>query len=621
MCGICGAWRSDHPELDASLRASMTAMTHRGPDGDGLYTAPGIAIGMRRLAVIDVEGGHQPVWNERRDIAVIMNGEVYNHVELLEQARARGHTLASRSDTEAVVHLYEDLGTGVVDALRGMFAIAIVDQPRNRLVLFRDRFGKKPLYLTRTATGGLLFASELKALLPLMRAAGITPEIDPTAIYDYLSMGAVPQPGTAYRGVHTLPAGHRLIADEQGVREERYWSAPFEPKLQLSYVEAQARVRQEVGEAVRIRLRSDVPLGVFLSGGIDSTVVAFEATRHLGDTLQTFTIATDDPDVDESAVAARTAERFGIANTVLRLDVDPVRDLTTLVHQYDQPFADPSAIPSLRVAALARQHVTVVLNGDGGDELFGGYRRYVAAAYQDALGWLPTGAAAAMAKWLGGRSGGRRSALGFAARGLRGLGMPPALRYLAWTSDMLVDSDKRPAWRAGPTPRPTEDLVLATLDPRLPALDRQVAAEIALNLVSALLVKMDIATSAASLEGRSPFLDHRVADVALRLPARYRVRGRRTKAVLRDAYADALPSEVFRGAKRGFEVPLATWLAGAWRPLINDTVAAPDARIRAYLDDELISRATTAGGLANRNAAYVTYALLVLELWLRSGQP
>ena len=580
--------------------------------------APGVAVGMRRLAVIDVEGGHQPVWNERRDIAVVMNGEVYNYVELLQQARARGHTLASRSDTEAVVHLYEDLEVEAVGALRGMFAIAIVDHQRRRLVLFRDRFGKKPLYLARTPSEGLLFASELKALLPLMRQAGITPEIDRTAIYDFLSLGAVPQPTTAYLGVRALPPGHRLIADDDGIREERYWSATFEPKLRLSYAEAQERVRQEVADAVRIRLRSDVPLGVFLSGGIDSSVVAYEATRHVGDTLQTFTIGTDDPVGDESAVAARTAGQLGVSNTVLRLDVDPLRDLSTLVQQYDQPFADPSAIPSLRVASLARQHVTVALNGDGGDELFGGYRRYVAARHAGAIDWIPRSWAELLAQRLVERGAARRSALGFAARWLRGVGMPPAQRYLAWTSDMLVDADKRPAWKAGSSPRATEDVVNATLDARLSPLDRQIAAEIELNLLSALLVKMDIATAAASLEGRSPFLDHELADVALRLPAGYRVRAQRTKAVLRDAYAHVLPTEVLHGTKRGFEVPLAAWLAGPWRPLVQDALGSPDARVRGFLDDDLIAKALAGDGFRERNAAYVTYALLVLELWLRS---
>ena len=305
---------------------------------------------------------------------------------------------------------------------------------------------------------------------------------------------------------------------------------------------------------------------------------------------------------------------------MLRLDVDPLRDLTALVRQYDQPFADPSAIPSLRVSKLAREHVTVVLNGDGGDELFGGYRRYVAAHAAARLGWVPRGAAGWLAARLGsGRA--RRSTLGFAARALRGLAQTPEERYLVWTADMLRDADKRPAWRKGGTPRATEALVAQVLDADLRGLDRQVAAELKLNLPSSLLVKMDIATSAASLEGRSPFMDQEVAALAFRLPAAYRVRGRRTKAILRDAYATHLPQEVATGAKRGFEIPLASWLANEWRPLVVDTLGAPNARVHGYVDRALVERAAAPGGFADRNAAYVTYGFLVLELWLRSLEP
>lgn len=616
MCGIGGAWRVATPDLEPALQAALAALRHRGPDGQGLHVEPGVALGMRRLAIIDVAGGQQPLWNETDDVGVVLNGEIYTYVELLQRLAAAGHRLRTRSDTETLVHLYEDEGDAFVHALRGMFAFALFDRPRRRLLLGRDRFGKKPLYYARTPGGGLVYASELKALRPLLAAAGVAVEVDDQAIYDFLSLGAVPQPRTAFRGVRALPPGTLLVADDEGVREERYWTPAFEPKLQLGYGEAQARVRDAVAEAVRIRLRSDVPLGAFLSGGVDSTIVAFEAARAVGGTLRTFTVGSDDPAVDESAVAARTAGRLGVQHTLLRLDVDPLRDLAALVRQYDQPFADPSAIPSLAVSRAAREHVTVVLNGDGGDELFGGYRRYVAARATEALGWVPAPAAA----WLGARlaGGARRSAAGFAARLLRGLALPPEERYLVWTGDMLRDADKRPAWRRPGTPVATEALVATALASGLRGLDRQVAAEVALNLPSALLVKMDVATSAASLEGRSPFLDQEVAALALRLPAAYRVRGRRTKAILRDAYADALGDEVARGAKRGFEVPLARWLAHDWRDVVGDTLGAPDARVLGYVDPALVARARAADGFPDRNRAYVAYAFLVLELWLRS---
>lgn len=618
MCGIGGAWRVEAPGVDEALGASLASLRHRGPDGEGRHVEPGVALGMRRLAIIDVEGGQQPVWNESGDVGVVLNGEIYTYVELLRSLAAAGHRLRTRSDTETLVHLYEDEGLGFVGSLRGMFSFALFDRPRRRLVLGRDRFGKKPLYYARTPSGGLVFASELKALRPLMEVAGLPVAIDDQAIYDFLSLGAVPQPLTAFRGVRALPPGTLLVVDDEGLREERYWRPSFAPKLDLSYRDAQSAVRGALAEAVRIRLRSDVPLGTFLSGGIDSTIVAYEAAREVGDTLRTFTVASDDPEVDESAVAARTAARYGVRHTVLRLDVDPRRDLAYLVRQYDQPFADPSAIPSLAVSRAAREHVIVVLNGDGGDELFGGYRRYVAARASEALAWVPRGLASWAAARLAGAGGARRSAAGFGARLLRGLSLSPEERYLAWTSDMLRDADKRPAWRRPEAPRATEARVAEALAADLRGLDRQVAAELDLNLPSALLVKMDIATSAASLEGRSPFLDQEVAALALRLPPAHRVRGRRTKAILRDAYADVLPDEVQHGAKRGFEVPLATWLARDWRDLVGDALGASDARVLGYVDRAVVDRARAPHERHDRNHAYVLYAFLVLELWLRS---
>ncbi|HZW28832.1 MAG TPA: asparagine synthase (glutamine-hydrolyzing) [Trueperaceae bacterium] len=616
MCGICGAWGSELTGGAALLEPALRAIEHRGPDGQGVHAEPGVALGMRRLSIIDVEGGQQPVWNETRDVCVVLNGEVYNYLELFEACRANGHELRTRSDTEAIVHLYEDDPEGFATRLRGMFALALFDRRRGRLVLARDRFGKKPLYYTTTPSNVLLFASELKALVPLMRAHGMAPCVEPQAIYDYLSLGSVPQPTTIYRGVCALPPGHLLVADDEGRRVQEYWRPRFEPSFAGSYEEAQAAVRAKVREAVRLRLRSDVPLGTFLSAGVDSSIVTHEAAQEVGEGLRTFTVASEDPALDESGVAAASAARLGVENTVLHLDIDPLHDLDHLVRVYDQPFADPSAIPSLRVSRAAREHVKVVLNGDGGDELFGGYRRHVAAQALAGMGWVPRPVAGNLARLLSPARHTRRSPLGLAGRMLRGLAASDAERYLTWTSDMLLDADKRPAWRGAM--RPTEELVGAHIDPRLRGLDQQVAADLRLNLLSSLLVKMDMATSANSLEGRSPLLDHELAELALRLPANYRVREGRPKAILRDAYAGVLNPEVVTGKKRGFEVPLATWLAGPWRELLHDTLGAPDARTLAFVDGALLRRVLEPESFRDRNKAYVSYSFLVLELWLRS---
>ena len=615
MCGIVGALHVDG-FMPEALRRALTAIRHRGPDSQGEFSTHRVALGMRRLAVIDVAGGQQPVFNEDRTIAVVFNGEIYNYRELLADLRKRGHVFRSESDTETLVHLYEEWGSDMCSRLRGMFAFAIWDETQGRLLLARDRFGKKPLYLSHLGNGGIVFASELKALRPLLQAAAIPERINPRAIYDYLSLGCIPQPETIYDGVEALAPGQWLSVTRAGCEAGAYWQLEGTEDAQPpSYESAQARTRELVAEAVRIRLRSDVPLGLFLSGGLDSSVVAYEAARILGSDLQTYTIAMADGGLDESQMAARTARALGVRNQVLPLNVVPIQELFSLVQHFDQPYADSSAIASVSVARLARQHVTVVLNGDGGDEVFGGYRRYVAASWHQALRFIPPVLAAAAAALCSSVSAERRSPLGFAARFLRGLPMPIEQRYLHWTNDLLKEDLKRQHWR-GPAVRPTEQW-LATLVPRrTTSLKQQMLMDMRVNLLSDLLVKMDMATMAASVEGRSPLLDHTLAEFTQTLPDRYLVRGNRTKCLLRDAYADRLPVEVLQGPKRGFEVPLGRWLSGPLRPLVHDLLGRPNAFVRDWVDGAYIDRLLSVPFLKTCNRDALVYALLVLEIWI-----
>ena len=624
MCGIAGFWSEDE-RVAAALPRALAALVHRGPDDEGCLRSAPVALGMRRLSIVDIEGGRQPIANEDGSVAVVGNGEIYDFVELRRELEGRGHRFRTRSDVEVIVHLYEEEGPELCARLGGMFAFALWDARRRRLLLARDRFGKKPLYWARTPDGGLAFASELKGLLPLLEAGGGRPGLRDQAIYDFLSVGSVPQPDTVYEGVQCLPPAARLVFSGGEPEVVRYWSLPSpDPTGEApTYRRALGTTRELLSEAVRIRLRSDVPLGVFLSGGLDSGVVAREAVRHAGPGLQAFTISVGDPDLDEAALAARTARRLGLEHRVLPLTVSPRDELERLVRHFDQPFADPSAIPSLAVARLAREHVKVVLNGDGGDEVFGGYRRYLAARRADLLhGVLPPAAAlAALARWLAPAAGSpaRRSARGFASRFLRGLALPPGAAYLAWTTDMLLEPDKRPAWLAGPV-RPTEEAVAALLPRQGGHLARMRAGDRAINLPSDLLVKMDMATMAASLEARSPLLDHRLAEHVARLPAGYLIRRGRLKALLRDAYAGELPPEVLHGPKRGFEIPLERWLREDLREVVLDTVGSPTARVRSYLAGGLVDGILGGRAFPDRNRGYLIYALLVLELWLRGRQ-
>jgi len=625
MCGIVGSW-TPRPLDPQSRDRALGSIVHRGPDDEGRLVCGGVFLGIRRLAVIDLEGGRQPLFNETRSCAVVMNGEIYNYRELATSLKSAGHEFSSDSDTEVAVHLYEDHGEDMAKPLRGMFALAIWDRRRRRLLLARDRFGKKPLYYARTPDGGLVFASELKALRPLLESAGGRFELRPQAISDYLSLGSVPQPETVFEGVGMVPAGHVMTFDGQKLESRRYWSLDDfratrrSTGRRIGYGEALERTRELVRESVKIRLRSDVPLGVFLSGGVDSSIIAHEASAVGDGNLQTFTIGVDDPRYDESDVARRTAQSLGLRHTVLPLQVTPCETLLELVRHYDQPFSDPSAIPSLAVSQLARQHVTVVLNGDGGDEIFAGYRRHLAAHLAGSLESLPRGwvhgLAGGVAAVLGRMAGRRRSRMGFAARWFRGLGLEPSARYLTWTADKLQEEDKKAAW-CGPPVRSTEEWLDRIRPAGLGALDTQAATDIRVNMLSGLLVKMDMATMAYSLEARSPLLDHRLAEFVVSLPAVHRLRGWRLKSLLRDGWRDRLSDEVIGGKKRGFEIPLESWLDGALREPLMDTVGSDSARVRNYLDGSLIDGLLEGGALSDRNRPTLLYSLLVLELWLR----
>ena len=612
MCGISG-YVGAQPSDGIDLRASLATIRHRGPDERGLHESFGAALGMARLAVIDLSMGHQPIYNEDGSVVVVFNGEIYNYRELRAVLIANGHKFVSDGDTEVLVHLYEEHKEGMLPLLQGMFAFAIYDIRDRSLFLARDRFGKKPLYYQRLEDG-FAFSSELKGLRPLVRSHGVSWSVNHQAVSHYLSLGVVPQPLTIFKDVYAVPAGSWLRVRPPEFQMATYWSTQFTPKLDITFAEAVEETQRLVGESVRLRLRSDVPLGVFLSGGLDSSVIAYEAAQTVGGDLPAFTVSTG-AGLDESEIARDTAARLGIQHHVLPLKLDPVEGLEQVVAHYDQPFADPSAIPSLQIAKLARAHVTVVLNGDGGDEVFAGYRRHVAALQYGRARAIPRVVPRGVAGLLGAYSPNRRSKVGLAARFARGLALSPEERYLAWSSDMFRDADKRVHWK-GEAVEPTENLIALTERANLGRLDQQMATDIDVNLLSDLLVKMDMACMAHSLEARSPFLDHTVAEFAWRLPDGFKVRRGIGKYVLREAYRSSLSDSVIGGAKRGFEIPLRQWLASDLKDQVYDTLGSASARVLDYLDSDVVTDVLNPDKFADRNRPYLVYALLVLELWL-----
>ncbi len=616
MCGIAGTW-SPRLEVHRRLAAALEKMRHRGPDDRVVADGNPVSLAMCRLAIIDVAGGRQPAYSQDGSVAVVCNGEIYNYVELRSRLESAGHVFRSHSDTEVIPHLYQLHGDACVDDMLGMWGFAAWDERARRLLLSRDRLGKKPLYYA-TAPGELFFASELKALRVLLDAAGVTPVLDDRAIYDYLSLGYVPQPGTVFSNVRCVPPGANVVFDGERVSIRQYWSLPQDDSPRpVSVRAAAAEFRDLVGEATRIRLRSDVPVGIFLSGGIDSSIVAFEAARGAPD-LHAFTVSMPDRAIDETGRASAVARRLGLRHTILPLRMNPVPDVLFMAEHCDQPFYDSSFIASRAVSRLAREHVTVVLNGDGGDEVLTGYRQHYAAHVRDRFPLLSRGLAA-LAGPTAALGKNRRSRLGFAGKFAAGVGVDPGSQFLAWSRDLLREEDKIHGW-IRPRPRPTEEGLLPALGDSGSALARVTRGALLLNLPGDFLVKMDLASMAASVEARSPLLDHRVVEAALTLPSAVRFAGMRRKALAYHAYRDVLPAEVF-GRKQGFEVPVAQWLRHDLRELVADTLGAPGAAVREYLAGTLVDRLVADPTGASRNAENLTFALLMLELWLRGLRP
>jgi asparagine synthase (glutamine-hydrolysing) len=620
MCGIAGIVRSDGAPVDRELLERMNeAIRHRGPDDDGFYLSDGVGLAMRRLAIIDLKSGHQPIRNQDSTAWIVFNGEIYNYRELRQQLEQLGHKFYTDSDTEAIVHAYDQYGTDCPKYLRGMFAFAIWDERTKSLFLARDRVGKKPL-LYAQLDGELVFGSEFTALLEHPR---VSRDVDFEAIHHYLSFICVPAPLTAYRAIRKLEPGHSLLWRDGEIKTERYWQLDFSKKVSIGEEEAGERVVELLREAVRVRLMSEVPLGAFLSGGIDSSAVVALMAQESSEKIKTFSIGFDEQDFSELHHARRVAEHVGADHHEFVVRPDAMEILPTLVEHYGEPFADSSAIPSYYVSKETRGFVTVALNGDGGDECFAGYERYAAMNIAQKYAHLPAGlrdgVIANVVRALPGFDA-HQNPLRKARRFVAAASLPPVERYLRWVS-AFDEATKQKLYSEGFRHDTAKFRTASILEPWFAKangtgiVDAALLTDTMTYLPNDLLVKMDIASMTVSLEARSPFLDHHLMEFAASLPEKLKVRRLTTKYLLKRVLRKLVPSENLTRGKMGFGVPIGHWFRGAMQPFLRETLLSEKALARGMFRPEMVRQLIDSHVSVKADHSHRLWSLLMLELW------
>ena len=619
MCGIAGFFLRDRPAELGDVERMCAAIRHRGPDDDGFHLDGGCAIGMRRLSIIDLHSGHQPISNEDESAWIVFNGEIYNYGELRRDLLARGHRLSTKSDTETIVHLYEDEGPAAVARLRGMFAIALWDSRRRRLLLARDRFGKKPLYYA-VLPQGIYFASELKCF----RGLDIPFEIDTDALKFYFQFGYIPDPWSPFRAIRKLAPGGWLTYDSEGVvRQERYWTLPApatEAPQGMTEAGVRDRLREVFDESVRIRMIADVPLGAFLSGGIDSSSIVASMALQSKEPVKTFSIGFEEAEFNELPYARELARQYKTDHHELIVRPDSVGLISRLAHHFDEPFADSAAIPTFLVSEFAARYVKVVLTGDGGDELFAGYESFFDIQKLSAFDRIPQVARrmlSSVADFLPYSTYGKNR--------LRVMSRPSALdRYFEhiYTPFMLRRELLKPEWMladdAGFMARSFPDCLLAE---GTEALSQALYFEATAKLTGDMLVKVDRMSMAHSLEVRCPLLDHELAELAASIPTSWKMRNGQGKAILIDAIGDRLPPALRHRKKMGFGVPLAHWFRGPLRDFLHDHLLGDRFTGRGIASPVFVRHLIQEHQSGRRDNSDTLWALLMLELWFRNWEP
>ncbi len=616
MCGIAGFLLRNGKATVDDVRTMTDLIRHRGPDDEGIYTDGTCGIGMRRLSIIDLSTGHQPISNEDGSVWVVFNGEIYNYHDLREDLIARGHQFRTNSDTETLVHLYEQEGTGGLHRLRGMFAFCIWDSRQRKILLVRDRFGKKPLYYAHTPSG-FYFASELKCL----RAAGVPLDLDNDSLRLYFRFGYIPDPYSPFQSIRKLMPGCWMECFEDGaVQQGRYWKLPDfseENRTGLSKAQTRDRLRELFDESVRIRLIADVPLGAFLSGGIDSSLVVASMALQSPEPIKTFSIGFEESAYNELEYARLVAEKYKTEHHEIIVHPDSISLINKLVRHYDEPFSDSSAIPTYLVSEFAARHVKVALSGDGGDEFFAGYPVVGDVQKFQFLDRVPR----SLRKLVSWTSEG----LPYSAYGKNFLHMvgsqTPLDRYfnLTFVPYFLRKRMLNPEWML-----PGDAEILQHLLPdNFPADGGDILSQVmyfeATNLLTGdFLAKVDRASMAASLEVRCPLLDHRLAEFATRIPTSWKWKNGKGKQILLEALGDRLPPQLLTRGKMGFGVPLDQWFRGPLRELVHDTLLSKTFLDRGLVSPEFVRYLLAEHDSGRRGNHYSMYRLLMLELWFRT---